>query len=106
MLPVAAGLAFWADRGRSLATLAGAYLLAFALFGAALVIRGYGSGGDDTIPRQLELTSELLSVGHPIQPARDSLLAREPLIYQVLARRVFGQELQLAPGGAAPLTAL
>jgi hypothetical protein len=99
MLPAAAGLAFWADRSERLATLAGAYLLAFALFGAALLIRNYSGGGEDTIPDQLELTADLLSVGHRIQPDPNSLLSHEPLIFEVLARRDLGQELQFVTGG-------
>ena len=99
MLPAAAGLAFWADRGPRFASLAGVYLLVFAVFGAALMVHGYAIGNDDTIPEQLELTADLLTVGRRIQPGPDSILAREPLIFEVLARRDFGEELQLGPGG-------
>jgi hypothetical protein len=111
MLPAAAGLAYWAERGDRLATVASAYLLAFALFGAALLLRGYGFGGDDTIADQLELTSDLLSIGHKIRPDPNSVLSHEPLVYEVLARRALGQELLLGTEGPpcaltdAPLTA-
>jgi hypothetical protein len=102
MLPAAAGLAFWADRGDRLATLAGAYLLAFALFGAALMVRNYAPGGDDTIPQQLELTSDLLSVGHRIRPDPNSVLSHEPLVFEILARRVYGQQLTLEASDGIP----
>ncbi len=99
MLPAAAGLAWWADRSDRLAALAGAYLVAFALFGAALLIRGYAFEPNDTIPEQLELTSDLLSVGERIRPDPNSVLSHEPLVYEILARRVFGRKLELGSDG-------
>jgi hypothetical protein len=99
MLPAAAGLAFWAGRSQRLAMVAAAYLAAFALFGAALIVHDYPRDGDETIAQQIELTHELLSVGHRIRPDPTSLPAREPLIYEVLARRVFGQELSFGADG-------
>ncbi len=99
VLPVAGGLAFWAARGRHLARLASAYLVAFAVAGVLLMLRDYRwRPQDGTIPEQIQITSDLLAVGPRIHAAPGPLEDDAP-VYASLARRLWDRPLQLGRDG-------
>lgn len=88
ILPAAAGLALLAGRASRLVQ---GYLAAFALLGAALLVREYAAPRVDSLPAQLDVTRALLA-----DPSEQCRAPQDPdsrFVREVLARRVFGREI-------------
>ncbi len=97
VLPVAAGLWFWARRSRELAGLATAYLVAFVGIGAALMVRDWRLHPPEaTLARQEQIAAALVRAGPDIQ--LEGSLAADAIPYEILARRLSNVELSFGRG--------
>jgi hypothetical protein len=97
----ASGLAWVVQRSRRLGVAAGVGLACYVALGVVFLVREYGPGkGDFTIARQEEIAAHLATARVPVWLSMGSSPADEVLIYEVLARRVFGVVPELARNGA------
>ncbi len=100
VIPAANALSFLWNRGRLGASLALAYLAAFAILGIVLLNREYlRPGVRPTIAAQLAVTDALLALNRPVHWVDDSMFDA-PIIYEALARRARGRALVLSGPGA------
>ena len=98
-LPAAAALSFLAGKGRAASAVVLAYTVAFCALGATRIVREYGPGAQWTIDRQMDVARRLVEAGGRVRPAPGTLLAEQPNIYRILARRCLGRELTFEQAG-------
>ncbi|MHB8419664.1 MAG: hypothetical protein ACYDCL_16430 [Myxococcales bacterium] len=98
-LPAAAALSLLAGKGRAASAVVLAYAVGFCALGGVRLWGDYGPGAQWTIDRQIDVTRHLVDVGGKVRPAPRTLLAEQPDIYRILARRLQGREVAFAAEG-------